>query len=70
MNNVILCVYITDTEGWPLAQPSYFSSLLLYKLCGMRKHLKENGEKLCYIYGVQKFPHESASLYNLGETEK
>jgi len=54
MNNVILCVYITDTEGWPLAQPSYFSSLLLYKLCGMRKHLKENGEKLRYIYGDAK----------------
>jgi len=33
-------------------------------------HLKENGEKLHYIYGVQKFPHESASLYNMGETEK
>jgi hypothetical protein len=32
--------------------------------------VKEHGEKLHYIYGVQKFPHESASLYNLDETEK
>jgi len=24
MDNVILCVYITDTGGWSLAQSSYF----------------------------------------------